>query len=63
MVLLSEDKQRPTTERSMTGITCQTAYRAAKKAQTNREYGIPKGMPYLTGWVIHFEIMAEAEVA
>jgi hypothetical protein len=25
---------------------------------TSREHGIPHGLPYLTGWVAHFEIMA-----
>lgn len=28
---------------------------------TSREHGIPHGLPYLTGWVAHFEIAAEAE--
>jgi hypothetical protein len=28
--------------------------------QTQREYGIPRGLPYLTGFVTHCEIMAEA---
>jgi hypothetical protein len=27
--------------------------------QTARETGIPKGLPYLTGFVAHFEILAE----
>ncbi|MBX3518337.1 MAG: hypothetical protein KF815_15500 [Rhodospirillales bacterium] len=27
--------------------------------QTQREYGIPRGLPYLTGWVIHHQIQAE----
>jgi hypothetical protein len=36
MVVLSKDKQRPPTEHTMSGITCQTAYRAAKKAQAER---------------------------
>ncbi len=29
--------------------------------RTEREYGIPRDLPYLTGWVMHCEI--EAEVA
>ncbi|MDI9331469.1 MAG: hypothetical protein QM527_09200 [Alphaproteobacteria bacterium] len=28
--------------------------------QTSKQYGIPKGMPYLTGFVIHCEIMKES---
>lgn len=28
---------------------------------TAREHGITKGLPYITGFVGHFEIMAEAE--
>jgi hypothetical protein len=28
--------------------------------QTSKEYGIPKGLPYLTGFVIHCEIVEEA---
>jgi hypothetical protein len=28
--------------------------------QLSRETGIPRGLPYLTGWVTHFEILAEA---
>jgi hypothetical protein len=28
--------------------------------QTSRDYGIPRGMPYLTGFVIHAEVEAEA---
>jgi len=27
--------------------------------QTSKEYGIPKGLPYLTGFVIHCEIVEE----
>lgn len=27
--------------------------------QTSRDYGIPKGLPYLTGFVIHCEIVEE----
>jgi hypothetical protein len=38
-------------------ITQWTAWRIG--AETSREYGIPKGMPYLTGWVWHFDIMDE----
>lgn len=30
--------------------------------QTSRETGIPRGLPYLTGWVTHFEILADATV-
>jgi hypothetical protein len=30
------------------------------KARDARETGIPRGLPYLTGWVTHFEILAEA---
>ncbi|MFZ1416228.1 MAG: hypothetical protein WAS73_16855 [Defluviicoccus sp.] len=27
--------------------------------QTEREHGIPSGLPYLTGWVIHHQLEAE----
>ena len=27
--------------------------------QTEREDGIPRGLPYLTGWVIHHQLQAE----
>jgi hypothetical protein len=27
---------------------------------TNRDYGIPRGLPYLTGFVIHCEVVDEA---
>ena len=27
--------------------------------RTTREHGIPTGLPYLTGWVAHFEILGE----
>ncbi|MDG4603732.1 MAG: hypothetical protein P9C55_13325 [Defluviicoccus sp.] len=27
--------------------------------QIEREYGIPRGLPYLTGWVIHRQLEAE----
>ena len=30
---------------------------------TNRDYGIPRGLPYLTGFVIHCEIIEEALTA
>jgi hypothetical protein len=28
--------------------------------QTERDEGIPRGLPYLTGWVTHFQILDEA---
>ena len=31
--------------------------------QTSKEYGIPRGLPYLTGFVVHAGIMAEDLVA
>ena len=31
--------------------------------QASKNYGIPRGLPYLTGFVIHAGIMAEQEVA
>ena len=31
--------------------------------QTSRDYGIPRGLPYLTGFVIHCEIVEESLVA
>ena len=30
---------------------------------TNRDYGIPRGLPYLTGFVIHCEIVEESLAA
>ena len=29
--------------------------------RTNREEGIPAGLPYLTGWVTHFQILDEMQ--
>lgn len=31
--------------------------------QTSRDYGIPRGLPYLTGFVIHCEIVEESLAA
>ena len=31
--------------------------------QTSRNYGIPKGLPYLTGFVIHCEVVEESLAA
>ena len=31
--------------------------------QTNKQYGIPRGLPYLTGFVIHCEIAEESLAA
>ena len=31
--------------------------------QTSKEYGIPRGLPYLTGFVVHAGLMAEDQVA
>lgn len=31
--------------------------------QTSRDYGIPRGMPYLTGFVIHTEIVEDSLAA
>lgn len=31
--------------------------------RTSRETGIPHGLPYLTGFVTHYEILAEADAA
>jgi hypothetical protein len=28
--------------------------------QTERDEGVPRGLPYLTGWVTHFQILDEA---
>lgn len=28
--------------------------------KTSKQYGIPAGLPYLTGWVVHCEIVEEA---
>jgi hypothetical protein len=30
--------------------------------RTSRDEGIPAGLPYLTGWVTHFQILDEANV-
>ena len=35
--------------------------RARISRETEREYGIPEGLPYATGWVAHYAIMAEHE--
>lgn len=51
------------------GTTLRRAIRAAINnhqrwkidRRTYREQGIPAGLPYLTGWVQHFAILAEAE--
>ena len=31
--------------------------------QTSKQYGIPRGLPYLTGFVIHCEILEESPAA
>ena len=31
--------------------------------QTSKQYGIPRGLPYLTGFVIHCEIVEESQLA
>ena len=31
--------------------------------RTSRETGIPAGLPYLTGWVAHFQILDEIDAA
>ncbi|MFZ1536354.1 MAG: hypothetical protein WAT23_03085 [Chromatiaceae bacterium] len=31
--------------------------------RTSTDYGIPRGLPYLTGFVVHAGMMAEDEVA
>ena len=31
--------------------------------QTSKDYGIPRGLPYLTGFVVHAGLMAEDQVA
>ena len=53
---------------NMTGrtIDCETAINSAIRRwqdwrisrQTEREEGIPAGLPYLTGWVQHFAVTA-----
>ncbi|MEW5890356.1 MAG: hypothetical protein AB1768_15245 [Pseudomonadota bacterium] len=53
------------------GLTLKDAIHAATQRwmgwtigrQTSRNYGIPHGLPYLTGFVIHCEIAEEALVA
>ena len=50
-------------------MSLEAAIRAAAKVwmcwtinrRTEREMGIPRGLPYLTGFVTHFEILAEAD--
>jgi hypothetical protein len=32
-------------------------------SMTSREYGIPRGLPYLTGFVLHTNIASDAEPA
>ena len=43
------------------GLPTETALSAefGISRNTSRETGIPKGLPYLTGFVTHFEIQAE----
>jgi hypothetical protein len=53
------------------GLTLADAIRAATRQwmgwtigrQTSKQYGIPRGLPYLTGFVIHCEICEEELVA
>ena len=53
------------------GKTLQDAINAATQRwmgwtigrQTSKDYGIPRGLPYLTGFVIHCEIVDEQEAA
>jgi hypothetical protein len=40
-------------------VTRWQAWRISR--QTSRDEGIPRGLPYLTGWVAHFGILAEAD--
>jgi hypothetical protein len=52
-----------------TGLGLETAIEAAIARwmgwridrRTYREHGIPRGLPYLTGWVTHFQILDEAQ--
>lgn len=51
----------------MRGLTLAAAIRAAVdryqgwhiNRATYRKHGIPVGLPYLTGWVAHYDILAE----
>jgi len=51
------------------GMTLEAAIKAAATVwmtwkidrRIEREHGIPRGLPYLTGFVAHCEILAEAE--
>ncbi|SEO89815.1 hypothetical protein SAMN04490248_11571 [Salinihabitans flavidus] len=53
------------------GIDSETALKSAIRTwqdwrisrRTEREDGIPEGLPYLTGWVQHFAVMASMEAA
>lgn len=53
------------------GLTLQDAIHAATQQwmswkigrQTSKDYGIPRGLPYLTGFVIHCEITDESLAA
>ena len=36
---------------------------SAASDQTRKEYGIPRGLPYLTGFVVHAGLVAEEEAA
>jgi hypothetical protein len=53
------------------GIDSETALKSSIRTwqdwriscRTEREEGIPKGLPYLTGWVQHFTVIASMEGA
>ncbi len=53
------------------GIDSETALKSSIRTwqdwrisrRTEREEGIPEGLPYLTGWVQHFAVMASMEGA
>jgi hypothetical protein len=36
---------------------------SAASDQTRKDYGIPRGLPYLTGFVVHAGLVAEDEAA
>ena len=40
-----------------TAIACWMGWRITRRP--SRDEGIPRGLPYLTGWVAHFQILDE----
>lgn len=52
-----ECRQLPVETATEIAIQQWQGWRISRK--DSREHGIPEGLPYLTGWVAHFEIQAD----